>query len=144
MKASQALKRWQEDFDGLTGRVKGSEVVVEATLEQHEAIEDQKRPATGNTNTPKPKPLRQERFTLRIKDAPASSLLKKLSEPAYGQLTFEYDADELKAAGIDLDRRVTFEVKNAPIEQLLKAALEPLGVSFELEDRKVRLRPAKP
>lgn len=144
MKPPQALKQWQEDFEGLTGRIKGSEVIVEATLEQHEAIEDQKRPASGNPNTPKPKPLRQERFTLRIKDAPASSLLKKLGEPAYGQLTFEYDADELKAAGIDLDRRVTFEVKNAPIEQLLKAALEPLGVRFELEDRKVRLRPAKP
>lgn len=143
VKAAQALKQWQEEFEGLTGRINAGGVVVEATLEQHEAIEQQKRPGKGGTETPKPKPLKQERFTLRIKDAPASSLIKKLSEPAYGQLSFEYDADELKSAGIDLDRRVTFEVNNAPIEQLLKAVLEPLGVTFELDDRTVRLKPAR-
>ncbi len=70
-------------------------------------------------------------------------MLEALSEPANGQLTFDYDANALKQAGIDLEQRVTFEVKNATIEQLLKAALDPLKVAFELDDRTVRLKPAK-
>jgi len=142
-KPARALEQWLQDFPGLTGRVVSGEVLVEATLEQHEAIENLKRPDKGPASPVRPKPLKQERFSLRIKDAPASSLMKKLGEPAYGQLTFEYDADALKEAGIDLNRRITFEVKNATIEQLLKAALEPLGVSVELDDRTVHLKPAE-
>ena len=141
-KPARALEQWQQEFPGMTGRVSGGEVLVEATLEQHEAIENLKRPHTPASPV-RPKPLKQERFSLRIKDAPASSLMKKLGEPAYGQLTFEYDDDALKEAGIDLNRRITFEVKNATIEQLLKAALEPLGVAVELDNRTVHLKPAE-
>jgi hypothetical protein len=78
---------------------------------------------------------------LRIKEAPASALMRELAKPAYGQLRFEYDADVLAAAGISLDKRISLEVKDARIEALLKATFEPLGIAFELDDRTVRLKP---
>ena len=78
-----------------------------------------------------------------MKDTPASALLKELGAPARGKLTFEYDAEEFKSAGIDLDRLIAVEVKDATIETLLKATFDPLGVTFEIVDRTVKLKPAK-
>ena len=59
-------------------------------------------------------------------------------------MTFEYDRAAFKAAGIDLERPVTLELKNAKIEDLLKGTLDPLGVTFEIHGRTVKLRPAAP
>ncbi len=140
-----AVAQWREQIPQLEARIAGAEVVVRGTFEQHEAL-DRLRHGSVNAHAKKPprlEPLKQKRYNLRIKDKPVRVLLEALSEPANGQLTFDYDANALKQAGIDLEQRVTFEVKNATIEQLLKAALDPLKVAFELDDRTVRLKPAK-
>ncbi|MFN0056041.1 MAG: STN domain-containing protein [Planctomycetales bacterium] len=145
--AAAFIERWQEQFPSLEWRAAGKEVLVTAAIEVHEALEGtaRQRPDRG-TGVPGAglKPLKQERYTLRMKDKPVSALLKMLAEPAHGQLQFEYDRQQLEAAGIDLDTRVTFEVKNGTIEQLLQSALEPLGLKFTLVDRIVRLSPESP
>jgi hypothetical protein len=144
--AAAALAQWREQLPELEARIAGGEIHVRGTLEQHEALDGVRRNGTVEPKAPKPLraiPLKQERYTLRIMNKPVRALLKTLSEPANGPLTFEYDADLLKKAGIDLDQRVTFEVRNATIEQLLKAALDPLKLTFEINDRTVRLTPAK-
>ena len=89
------------------------------------------------------KALNRERYTLKMKNTPASALLKELGTPARGQLKFEFDADEFQAAGIDLDKLVSLEVKEATIEELLRATFDPLHVKFEIVDRTVKLKPAK-
>lgn len=140
---ADALAQWREQFPELEGRVVGNGVLVRGTLEQHEALDRLQRGPRNprEAKAPRLKPLAQERYTLRIMNAPVRALLQKLSEPAYGQLTFEYDNQALQDASINLDQRVSFEVRNAPIDQLLKAVFEPLKVAYELDDRTVRLRP---
>lgn len=147
LSADASIARWKEQVPGLEARVERGKVVVSGTLETHELIERVRRgarvpdkPAVSEA-TPL-KPLKFERYTLQIKNKPASALLEALGQPTRGQLSFVYDQAELKAAGIDLDKLVTFEVKNATIEGLLKATFDPLGLTFEIDDRTVRLKPA--
>jgi hypothetical protein len=145
--AEAALAHWRQSLPDLEARIVDDEVLVRGTIEEHETIERLRRPPSRTAPPPAPrrlKPLKLERYTLRIRETPLRALLEKLSEPAYGQLVFDYDAEALARAGINLDQRVTFEVKTATIEQLLEAALKPVGLTFELDDRTARLKPAAP
>ncbi len=148
--AAAALKRWKEALPDLDGRVEKGKVLITGPSETHDLIDRLRRgeriaPSAPENEGPQLKPLKFERYSLKIQQTPAIALLKKLEEPAHGKLTFSYDEAELKAAGIDLAKRVTFEVDKVPIEKLLKSALDPLGVEFEidLEARTVILKPAR-
>jgi hypothetical protein len=144
--AADALAQWRQRFPALEARIVDDEIHVHGTIEEHETIERLRLPLPRTSPSPPPgrlKPLKNERYTLRIRETPLRDLLEKLSEPAYGQLVFDYDTEALARAGIDLNQRVTFEVKAATIEQLLAAALKPVGLAFELKDRTARLEPAK-
>jgi hypothetical protein len=145
--ANAALANWKEKLPELEARVEQGRVLVTGTLEVHELVDRLRRGGSlpdkaASRDGPPLKPLKFERYTLKMKNTPASALLKELGTPARGQLKFEFDPDEFKAAGIDLDKLVSFEVKNATIEELLKATLDPLHVKFEVFDRTVKLKPA--
>ena len=145
-----AIERWKEEVPGLAARVEKGQIVVTGTVEIHELIDRIRRgERAAHQISPEGGPrlerLANKRYSLKIQQSPASALLKKLEEPAHGKLTFKYDAAELKSAGIDLDKRVTFDVTKVPIEELLKHTFDPLGVEFEidLETRIVTLKPAR-
>ncbi len=149
MSAEAAVADWKEKIPGLEARVEKGKVLVNGTEELHDLVERVRRGGTVPDKSaagdgPPRKPLKFERYTLRMKNQPASALLKELGTPAQGQLIFEYNADEFKAAGINLDKLISLEVKKATIEELLKATLDPLGVTFEIVDRTVKLKPAPP
>ncbi|HEY2253270.1 MAG TPA: STN domain-containing protein [Planctomycetaceae bacterium] len=142
-----ALNHWKEEIPDLEARVEHGKIVVTGSEDQHEVVDRVRRGGRANDKAasqagPKPKPLANERFNGKIQNVPASAVLKDLERPERGQLTFEYDRAEFKAAGIDLEKLVSFELKNAKIEDLLKATLDPLGVSFEIRGRTVMLKPA--
>jgi len=148
MSASAALASWQDKIPDLEARVEAGKIVVLGTVEIHEMIDrlrhggslpEKKTPAREG---PALKPLKFERYTLKMRNTPASALLKELGTPARGQLTFEYDEAEFKTANINLDKLLSFDVKNATIEELLTATFDPLGVTFEIVDRAVKLKPA--
>jgi hypothetical protein len=67
--------------------------------------------------------------------------MKYLETRRRGELKFEYDADEFKNAGINLDTLVSVNLKNATIEELLKEVFDPLGITFEIVDRTIKLKP---
>src|SRR5262245_30573367 len=148
MSASAALDKWKEKLPDLDARIEKGKIVVTGTLEVHELVDRLRRGGslpekTASREGPPLKPLKFERYTLKMKNTPASALLKELGTPARGKLVFEFDSERFKAAGIDLNKLVSFEVKNATIEELLKATFEPLHVEFEIVDRTVKLKPAK-
>ncbi len=146
--AAAAIKRWKVEIPELEARIENGKIVVVGTDEQQEVVDRVRR--GGSAREPKAvraatqlKPLKDERYSGKIQNIPVSAILKDLERPERGQLTFEYDRAAFKAAGIDLDKRVTFELKNkSKIEDLLKATLDPLGVTFEIHDRTVKLKPA--
>lgn len=142
-----AIGRWKEELPGLEAREAGGKILISATEEMHEVVKRIRRGGraadkTGSQIPQNQVPLKLRRYSLKIQQKPASAVLNGLSRPENGELTFEYSRADFTAAGIDLDRLVTFEVKDATIEKLLKATLEPLGVSFEIQERTVRLTPA--
>jgi hypothetical protein len=149
MSPAEAISRWQEEIPGLEARAAGSKVIVSGTEELHEVVDRARRggrvaeKAASNAAAQVP-PLKLKRYKATIENIPVSDLMRYLENPAQGMVTFEYDRAEFKAAGIDLDRRVSFELKkDSRIEDFLKAAFDPVGVTFEIQDRTVRLKPAK-
>lgn len=146
MSPADAIARWKEEIPDLEARAAGGKVIVNGTEELHELVERVRR---GGRPADKPgaaqlPPLSAKRYNGKVENKTVNDMLRFLETPAQGLVTFEYDRAEFKAAGIDLNTRVSFELKNANIEGFLKAALGPVGVTFEIQDRTVRLKPAKP
>lgn len=139
---ADTLKDWQEQFPELQADIRGKELVVMATVEQHEALAESlkptaRRPST-RTTTNAPVPLRRREFTLRIERVPVSALMKKLE---MSDVIFQYDPAQLTAAGIDLDQPISLDVTKAPAEKFFAAMFEPLGLAFQIDNVTVTLRP---
>lgn len=145
MSPADAILRWQEAIPGLEARAENGKIVVNGTEELHEVVDRVRRGGRVGDKGPaavaaRLKPLHLQRYNGKITNVPANAVLRDLETPDKGQLTFEYDRAAFQAAGIDLDRRVSLELKNATIEDLLRSLLTPLGLTFEIRDRTVRLR----
>lgn len=141
--AAAAAERWRGEFSGLQAEPLGSEVVVTATAEQHEAIADSLRPRRSRTRshaTERPTPIERRRFTLQMERVPASALMRKLEESG---IEFGYSAAELSDAGIDLDQPITVRVRDAGPDELLRAVFEPLGLRPTYEGLTVTLTPRR-
>jgi hypothetical protein len=143
--ADAALAAWKEKLPDLDARVEKGKVIVTGTWEQHELVERIRRGATvpdktARTEPPLP-PLDHQRYTGTILNTPVSAVMQDLGTRKRGELKFEYDPDEFKSAGINLETLVSLNLKNAKIEELLKGMFDPLGVSFEIVDRTVKLKP---
>lgn len=138
--AEMTVAEWSERFRGLAARIQNGKVVVRATVERHEELEqadggDAKRPPGSRPTAVVP--LERRRFTLAVTRVPAKAVMAKLEESG---IAFEYDANGLAAAGVDLDAPVTLDVKQADAEEFLEVLFGPLGVGFEIEGNMVRLR----
>lgn len=141
--AAAAAERWRGEFSGLQAEPLGSEVVVTATAEQHEAIADSlgpRRSPVRSDGQEKPTPLERRRFTLQMERVPASALMGKLEESG---IQFEYKAAELSEAGVDLDQPITVRVRDAGPDEFLRAVFDPLGLRHTYEGLTVTLTPRR-
>ncbi len=144
--AAEALKLVQKYGPELSQKIAksvtldGSELVVNGLLEDHEAV----AALLGGSATKRPdattgiKPIKQRLFTLKIDRVPARVLMKKLEE---SEIVFEYDAEQLTAAGIDLDQPIKLEVEKASAAEFFKAVFDPLRLTVEINNLTVRLKP---
>jgi hypothetical protein len=139
-KMADALREWPAKVPGLVVRTEGAKVLVRGTAEQLEELERfLETGKTGRDHQPKPPPpLSQRQFTLRIQDVPAQALLRQLEKSG---VIFKYDADALKEAGIDLNRRIKLEVDKAPAPEFFGQIFDQLGLAFEIDNLTVSLRP---
>jgi hypothetical protein len=145
-----AAQQWTQAIPGLAARGVAGKLVVRGTVEQLELADRLQRGETltpaattkpaGTTQLP---PLANKRYNGKIENIPVRDLMRNLETPAQGQITFVFAEETFRAAGIDLDRRVTFELRNANVDQILHKMFDPLGVAFELKGRTASLRPAK-
>ena len=127
---------------GATVTVKDQKVTVRGTLEQIDTVESALR---GGKQAEPPPPVAKEplllnkrQFTLRLKDTPASALMRELEKSG---VVFVYDAETLSARSIDLNQRITVDVKDAKASEFFAAVFDPLGLTFEIDGVKVTLRP---
>jgi hypothetical protein len=78
-------------------------------------------------------------FTLRVQDEPVRAVLDALTKRLNWPL--ELDEEAIRAAGLSLDRRVSFQVENADQDQLLDALLRPAGLAIRRDGARLRVVP---
>lgn len=140
--AGTTVAEWRERFPDVDAQAEGGKVVVRTTVDRHEELERERADGRGPRRQPEPRPaavvpLERRRFTLAVMRVPAKAVMAKLEESG---VAFEYDADGLAAAGVDLDAPVTLDVKQADAEAFFEALFGPIGVEFEVEANVVKLR----
>lgn len=101
----------------------GSTVQAKATPKA-----DATRPAKG-----------KQTFSLRVEEKPVGSVLKQLAAKLNWAL--QIDEEAIRAAGLSLDKRVSFSVEQADQEKLLEALLTPAGLEYKIDGNRVRVMP---
>ena len=133
------FQAWRRESPFATVRQAGSRHIVSARLERHEELERLLNGAPPLENEPAPAaPLERRRFTLTVTGVPAQAIMDQL---AASGITFEYDGDALKQAGVDFTMPVSMDLESATPEAFLAAVFDPLGLAFEFSGTNVRLRP---
>jgi hypothetical protein len=141
-KPADVLALIRQHFPNLEAELLKNEIAVHGLLEDHEQIagllrgDVRKKP----NKVEAPNDLRVQIFTLKAERVPVISLMKKLEE---SDVTFHYDLDELKKAGIDLETQVDIDVKEASAEQFFKLIFDPVGIQFQIDHLIVKLKPKK-
>jgi hypothetical protein len=134
-----AIALWTAELGDLQTTVEGNAVVVAARLEQHEAIEQLIRgkpdPATAPLNSPVP--LSRRQFTLHVSAVPASAVMKQLEVSG---ITFDYDAEALRDAGVDFEQPVSMNVRQADADEFLGELFDPLGLKVRYSGTRVELK----
>jgi len=144
----KVLSRLRQEFPELEMERDGLRLTVRGTAEQIDAAAALLQAArSGNVRSgnarrgersTQPVPLTRRQFTLRVENAPVVEVMKKLESVG---VRFEYDADELTAAGIDLNRRVNLDVHQARGDQLIHQLFAPFPLQIEIHAATVTLKP---
>ena len=137
LEEQEAIERWLKDPVAVASNQRGdtNSSIVEKASRTGTARKEpptSKRPAADS--------ILLKRFTLAIKDVPLKSLLETLQKNPDARLTVEYDVDQFQEAGINLGQRINLEIRNATIDELLRTALKETPLTFEREERHVRLK----
>ena len=130
-------ERLQQQFPNLRLQVQGDAAAVEARLEDHEELAEWLAgPQSRAAVRPPAAPGRQV-YTLRVEEQPVRAVLNTLVQRLKWQVNFDETA--LNAAGLSLDKRVSFDVKDASQEELLRAVLRPAGLDFRREGERIEI-----
>jgi hypothetical protein len=138
---AQALERVRSTFPDLDVQVQGRELVVTGLVEEHDVVARLARGESPEEPGPQPVefgPLSRRRFTIQVVSRPVEAVLQTLI--ANG-IDVQYDAEQLKALGIDLSPRISFDLKEATVDKLFRAICEPAGLRFTVEGDTVTLSP---
>ncbi len=139
--AKTTAEKWRAEFPDAEFELKGREINVVGTVEEHEAIAALLQPnrANGKKNgSTKPVPLSQKTFTLKVQGAPVRSILQELEKQG---VEIILDEQKLKDAGIDIDKRIDLEVDQADADKFFRAICEPLKIQFKIDGQTVTLSP---
>jgi hypothetical protein len=72
-----------------------------------------------------------------VQEQPVGMVIRELAKRLHWAI--QIDEDAIKAAGMSLDKRVSFSVENADQEHLLEALLRPAGLDYQLVGEQVRI-----
>lgn len=138
----EAEARIQREYPELTTVRRGTVLEVQASLLQHEALARLVGEAEAVSKPTDPVPLNRRRFPqVRIVRKPLGAVLEALRQQG---IEIVYDAETLRAGGVDLETLVTVELQQATVEDLFAALCTPHGLRYEIDETTVRLAPARP
>ena len=140
-KLSESIAVVRQRFNEIHVETSKTETIVTSTVEAHEAI-SKLLGGQRITRTVKEEPLgavRDRTFTFSVSQpVPIISILNQLEK---SKIHFEYDAQDLKAAGIDLEQTVEVDVVNASAKDFFDAIFRPVQVDFQFDNSTVKLKP---
>lgn len=130
-------QKWRKQVPAAQISVEGDRVVVAGLVEDHELLEAAQRGGSARRTTVKPG---KRVYKLSVEKASLRNLLAQLESKL--SLEFHWDDAALQQAGRSLETLVSFKVEDASLDELLAAALEPAGLTFQREDKRVEILPA--
>lgn len=141
-KLSDALELVRQRYPTLEVTTLNTDLVVKGLVEECELAEELLRGKKTNKNkTEDPQDLRSQQFTFSVPVAvPLSLILKKLEE---SNITFEYDPEEMKDHGVDLEQLIEINVTKVSTEKFFKALFDPAKIDFQIQQSTVKLTPKK-
>lgn len=135
------MDQWRKQWPELSLTAQAKDIVVRGRVEDHElvakSLSGTKPVANTKTGVP-PTPLSQRRFTLNEKNVPVRAVLQELEKSG---AELDFDADQLTASGVDLNRAVAVDVKKATIEEFLQAILGPVNAVATVDGLTISIRP---
>lgn len=140
-KPADALEQVQQMFSDAQVRIVGSQLVVQATVDDHENLSNFfKGVSTVRKNGKTAMEAVQKRsFTFSANQpVPIIAVMKKLEQT---DIRFDYDPVEFSKAGIDLQQTITLDTKNAPAHEFFRLLFSKAGVEFQFEGQTIKLRP---
>jgi len=118
----------------------GRRLRASGTVEQLEAMEQMINPSRTVPRSA-PKPPGQTVFSFEVRSAPLSAVMQRLTEQA--GFEFDYDVDQLRAAGISLEAKLDLKLQNASTDEMLHGLFDRFNIVFEVEGLRVKLSPKK-
>jgi len=140
--AGQRLEALIKQHPDWCWKIADKQVSLSGSIEQHEQVDATLRP--GNTNAKPantPAPLSRQRFTLKLQNVSALALFRKLEQSG---ISIQYDQQQLRAAGIDLYKKINMNVTEASADEFFEQICNQLELQFSISERAVTLRPAMP
>jgi len=134
-------KQWKKIAPEADIRRNGAALQVTARLEDHERFRGGGGAPVGNSPTPNTAAAAEQRYTLRIKNRPFSTLVNLLRDTH--KLPIDVDDAAIAAAGISLETFTSVEVKDATLEELLRQAGAPLGLDVQKAGSRLQIVPLK-
>jgi hypothetical protein len=128
------LQRVKELFPNTDARRVAGSIEVRGSFEEHGLVD---RYLRGETVQRTQVAGTEKRFKLNLQDAPVGAILNTLVRQL--KLVVEVDPQ----AQPKLEQVVQVQVTDATLEELLNAALEPAGLSFQLDGHKLTVRLAE-
>lgn len=123
-------------FPGLQFTIDGSHVVVDSTIEVADEI---RRLLDGSSARPKPPAATakvEKRYTLRVQDQPLGAVITAVAKEVGLELRFDPRVQDYR------DKLVWLDVKDATLDQLLQILLKPAGLTYQIDQQTLDIRPA--
>jgi hypothetical protein len=78
-------------------------------------------------------------YSLRVEAKPVGAVVSEIARRLNWQI--EFDKAAIEAAGLSLDKHVSFTVEDVEQEELLEAVLGPAGLAFRREGARIIVVP---
>ena len=120
-------------------RLEATTLIVDARIEQHEQLAELLRGSSAAAPAGRSAQQTKKVYTLRVEEQPVGAVLKELA--ARLGWSIEIDGEAIRAAGLSIDRRVSFTVEDSDEDELLTAVLRPAGLDYRREDKRLHIVP---
>ncbi|WP_298865931.1 hypothetical protein, partial [uncultured Gimesia sp.] len=136
------IKHLKKTFPDLTMIPTGKSIMISASKEHHDKIDQILNPRT-NSGISKPQkvdpvPIHRRKFTLRVKKIPLIAIMKKLEQSG---IEFEYVESQLVSAGIDLSKQIDISVNGANAQQFFDRLFDTFHLNYQIKGTRVTLTP---